>query len=156
MTPPRVSSVPPSSASHDRAMRLVASTASAFCAATAATTPSRVSVSPGGITSQLTMATVSALLILDASARSNLQRWLKSGLMPTTKTRENDWSRETPSDHALETAAWLGAAENHAAPRTKRVGRTDGRVARGRAAALVGTDTLLAAKAFECTRLPSA
>jgi hypothetical protein len=27
--------------------------------------------------------------------------------MPTTKTRENDWSRETSSDHVPVTAAWL-------------------------------------------------
>ena len=79
---------------------------------------SRVSGAFGGITSQLTRATVFALLILDAMARSNGQRWLRSVLMPTIKMRENDWSREALSAHALLTAAWLGEAASHPALRT--------------------------------------
>jgi hypothetical protein len=50
--------------------------------------------------------------------------------MPTIKTRENDWSRETLSDHALVTDAWLADAESHPALKSNRAGRRDGRVVR--------------------------
>jgi hypothetical protein len=86
-------------------MRLVVSTASAFFAATAASMVSRESGAFGGITSQLTKASVLALLIFAAMARSNAHRWFKSALMPTTSTRENTWSRETFSDHSPSTDA---------------------------------------------------
>ena len=112
-------------------MRLVASTASAFFAATAASMFSRVSSALGGITSQLTKASVVALLILDARTRSNEHRWLKSGLIPTIKTRENDWSRETLSDHSPVTDAWLGAAASHPPLSSNRADRKDGRAVRG-------------------------
>ena len=92
---------------------------------------SRVSSAFGGITSQLTKASVVALLILDAMTRSNEHRWLKSGLIPTIRTRENDWSRETLSDQVPVTDAWLGDAASHPALRSNRTDRRDGRVVRG-------------------------
>ena len=77
------------------------------------------------------MATVVALRILEAMARSNAHRWLRSRAdADTTKTRENDWSRETLSDHAPVTDAWLGDAESHPALTSNRADRRDGRVVR--------------------------
>src|SRR6185295_19363763 len=126
---PCESRCPPCWSSHDFEMRLVVSTASALLAATAASTLSRVSSVSCGITLQLTMATVFALLIFDASERSNEQRWLNSGLIPTTRIRENDWSCETPSDHPP-SEAWLGNAANDATPTSNKAGKKARRLAR--------------------------
>src|SRR6187200_3367161 len=115
MAIPLVSSVPPSAICEDCDTRLVASTASAFFSAAAAWMLSRVSGVSFGIASQLMNAVEPPVLICPAIDRSNAHRWLRSGLKPTTNTRENDWSRDAPSDHPPLTWAWLGdAASTHA------------------------------------------
>src|SRR5882672_5654336 len=111
-------------------MRLVASTASAFCAATAASMLSRVSGFFSVTTSQLGIATVDSLLILEARRRSNGHRRSTSGVIATTKTRENVCLWDALSAHSLLTDVLIAATQSHAAPRSKRVCTTRGRVTR--------------------------